>query len=167
MNLLFRGVWSSVMATSSMTMAMFEAHKHLPEDEKSPLPPAVLTQDVQEKTSLDFNTSPELQEELTMISHYGYGALGGIVYAALAAKSKTHPVIKGSLFGLSVWAGSYFGLIPGLNLTPSAAQMTKKRNLMMALAHIAWGASLGFAEQELRQKGQKLLDGKSGQQKFL
>jgi uncharacterized membrane protein YagU involved in acid resistance len=143
-------------------MAMFKTHKELPPDEQAALPPALLTRDVQNKTGLMTDTSSEIQQELTMLSHYGYGALGGIIYAALASKSSAHPIIKGSAFGLGVWGASYYGLIPGLDLNPSGKTLSNKRNLMMIAAHIAWGASLGFAEHELRTLGNTLLNGKNG-----
>ncbi|KYG63792.1 hypothetical protein AZI86_13290 [Bdellovibrio bacteriovorus] len=166
MNLLLRGAWASVMATSSMTMAMFKMHQGLDSEEQSPLPPALLTDDIQRKIGLAPNAAAEIKEELTMFSHYGYGALGGMTYSALTQKSEMHPLLKGSLFGLGVWGVSYFGLIPGLNLNPSGTKMTPSRNAMMLLAHLAWGASLGFAENELKKRGKTLLDGKSNPHKL-
>jgi uncharacterized membrane protein YagU involved in acid resistance len=148
------------MATSSMKMAMSQIHRSLPRRQQTPLPPAILTRDIQKKTPLPDNLSSEMQQELTMISHFGYGALGGIVFAALSPKISKSPLLKGTLFGLGVWAGSYYGLTPSLGLAPQAKHMTKSRNAMMILAHIVWGASLAYSEEELRTKGQALLDGR-------
>ncbi|WP_413585093.1 DUF6789 family protein [Bdellovibrio sp. HCB274] len=161
MNLFLRGAWASVMATGSMTMMMFKSHKELPSSEKSPLPPAILTDDIQKKTGLFPNANSEIKEQATMLSHFGYGALGGITYAALSEKlPNTSPLLKGTLFGLGVWAASYYGVIPALNLTPKGREMTPNRKLMMAAAHVVWGASLGFAENELRKHDQELLNGR-------
>lgn len=168
MNSILRGAWSGVMATSTMTMAMFKSHKELPREEQSPLPPAILTDDIQEKTGILPNANSEIKEQATLFSHFGYGALGGIAYALLAKRLPTEsPLLKGTLFGLAVWAGSYYGLIPSLKLKPTAPEMTPKRNLMMIAAHIVWGASLAFAEQEMRERGQTLLDGKKNPQRLL
>jgi uncharacterized membrane protein YagU involved in acid resistance len=162
MNALFRGFWASTMATSSMTLALFEAFKKLPIEEKQPLPPAQLTESLVRKAGFTKNWSSEMQAEATMLSHYGYGAAAGIAYALLADKVPGNSLIKGGLFGLGVWAASYYGIIPSLKLSPSAEEMGKERNAMMALTHVVWGASLGFAEHSLRKKGFKMLDGQRG-----
>jgi uncharacterized membrane protein YagU involved in acid resistance len=159
MNSIFRGFWASTMATSSMTLALFESFKKLPDSEKQPLPPAQLTENVVRKTGFTKNWSSEMQAEATMISHYGYGAAAGIAYALLADKVPGNSLIKGGLFGLGVWAASYYGIIPSLKLSPSGDDMSKERNTMMALTHVVWGASLGFAENSLRKKGFSMLDG--------
>lgn len=166
MNSFLRGAWSGIIATSTMTMAMFKTHKELPRSEQGPLPPAVLTDDVQRKTGILPNASSRVKEQATLFSHFGYGALGGIAYALIASRLPSHsPLLKGTAFGLAVWAGSYFGLIPTLDLKPSAPQMTAKRNLMMVAAHIVWGTSLAFTEQELRQRSAALLDAQSSPRK--
>jgi len=168
MNLLLRGAWASVMATSSMTMAMFKTHKELPEKEKSPLPPAILTDQIQRKTGLFPNVSSEVKEQATLFSHFGYGALGGVAYAAISERApETSPILKGALFGLGVWAASYYGLIPALDLKPKGEEMTAKRNLMMIASHVVWGVALGFTEQELRNRDRQLLDGRSRRDRLL
>lgn len=167
MNVFFRGAWASIMATSSMTMTMFQIHKLLPQSQRSPLPPSILTEEVLEKINLDQNYSSELQEELTMFSHFGYGVLGGVTYAALCSESKMNPLAKGTIFGLAVFAGSYYGLIPGLNLRPTGKQMTAERNAMMLGAHVIWGGALGYAEKELRRRGEALLDGRKNRERLL
>lgn len=165
MNSILRGAWSGVMATSSMTMALFKSHKELPAEEKSPLPPAILTDDIQRKLDIFPNASSDIKEQATLFSHFGYGVLGGIAYALIAEKLPTNSAMaKGTLFGLSVWAASYYGLIPSLNLHPKGTQMTDKRNLMMIGAHVVWGASLAFTEKELRERSARLLDGKKNRQ---
>lgn len=160
MNTIFRGAWSSIMATSTMTMVMFEAHKLLPKAQKKPLPPAILTNDVLKEMNLQPNVSSEVQDELTMLSHYGYGMAGGVLYAALASHSSLSPLKKGLLFGLGVYAGSYYGLIPGLHLRPKGKEMSRERQWMMIAAHVVWGTSLAFAEKELKRKSHTLLDGR-------
>lgn len=165
MNSILRGAWSGVMATSSMTMALFKGHKELPRREQSPLPPAILTDDIQRRLGVFPNARSEIKEQATLFSHFGYGALGGVAYALLADKVPVKsPVVKGTLFGLSVWAISYYGLIPALNLRPKGEHMTSKRNLMMIAAHVVWGTSLAYAEKELHERDAKLLDGKRNRQ---
>lgn len=167
MNSLMRGAWSGVMATSSMTVALFKTHKELPAKEKSPLPPAILTDTIQRKLGVFPNVRSEAKEQATLFSHFGYGALGGIAYALIADKVPIKsPMAKGTLFGLSVWAASYYGLIPALKLRPKGEHMSTKRNLMMIAAHVIWGASLAYSEKELRERSAPLLDGKRNRELF-
>ena len=157
MNALFRGVWSSSMATSSMTLAMFQFFTKLPSVRKNTLPPAELTQSIEKKAGgLDRVISDEAHQELSLISHYGYGAACGALYALAADKLPGSTLTKGALFGLTVWGASYFGLIPGLKLSPSAKQQNFQQNLMMASSHVVWGVVLAYAEEKLRHRASSL-----------
>jgi uncharacterized membrane protein YagU involved in acid resistance len=160
MNLIFRGFWSSIMATSSMTMSLLQMHKYLPGRDQKPLPPAQLTESMKQKSGLGGALSSELQQEATMFSHYGYGAACGTLYAAVAPHLPGSALKKGVAFGASVWAASYYGLIPGINAHPTGHRMSLQRNSMMFLAHLVWGTSLSFAEEQLRRKGPETLDGR-------
>ncbi|WII70842.1 DUF1440 domain-containing protein [Bdellovibrio sp. 22V] len=157
MNFLFRGIWASVLATSSMTLALFNRFTKLPASQQKPLPPAQLTQNIAKKTGLAEKMGPQMQEQATMFSHYGYGLACGVLYSYLATKVPGPAMVKGGLFGLGVWATSYYGLIPGMNLKPSAKDMARERNIMMAASHVVWGAALGYSEEALRRKGKEML----------
>jgi hypothetical protein len=52
-------------------------------------------------------------------------------------------VVSGIGWGLFVWAGSYLGLLPALDLHEPATQHPAERNILMIVAHIIWGATLG------------------------
>jgi uncharacterized membrane protein YagU involved in acid resistance len=164
MNFLFRGFWSSIMATSSMTMSLFHLQHFLPSSEQKPLPPAQLTESMKRKAGLMIPQSTEFQQEATLFSHYGYGALCGTAYAVAAPFIPGSTLKKGAIFGASVWAASYFGLIPGIEANPRGKNMSLSRNSMMFLAHIVWGTSLSYAEEQLRTKGPQLLDGRRSMQ---
>ncbi len=159
-NFLLRGLWASVMATSSMTLAMFQRFMRLPAKEQKALPPAQLTEELSRKTGISDNMTRETQSQATLISHYGYGATCGVLYAMLASHIPGPALLKGSLLGIGVWAASYYGLIPGLGLKPSADRLSKERNAMMFAAHIVWGASLGYSEELLRKRGLQMLSAK-------
>jgi uncharacterized membrane protein YagU involved in acid resistance len=159
MNTLQRGIWSGFLATGPMTLMMFELQKNLPPKEKSPLPPASLTNHFLQFLKLDNKVTSHQRAHLTMLSHFSYGAASGALYALLTNKWKAKPWVKGSGFGLGVWALSYLAWIPSLHLRPSAFRMPMKRNLLMIASHLVWGACLGFAENELRRSGLEMLDG--------
>lgn len=159
MDTLSRGIWASVMATTSMTMSLFKLFQQLPLQQRSPLPPAVLAKEIGHKLSLSKNLNLDEQSQFTMFSHYGYGAMAGVLYTLLTKKIPGNPILKGSVFGLGVWAVSYFVIIPALGLKSSGAKMSRERNLMMLTAHLIWGASLGYSEHALREKGKNMLAG--------
>ncbi|QLY25305.1 DUF1440 domain-containing protein [Bdellovibrio sp. KM01] len=158
MNVLFRGFWASTMATSAMTFTLFESFKRLALRERKPLPPAQITRSLTDKLHLTHKTNSEMQQEATMINHFGYGAVCGIAYALLASKVPGNAALKGGLFGLGVWAASYYGLIPALKLQPQGRHMSPQRKLMMIGTHVVWGVSLAIAEDTLKRKGTQMLD---------
>ena len=56
----------------------------------------------------------------------------------------------GAGFGLLVWTVSYLGLMPALDLHPPATRDTARRNLLMIVAHLVWGATAGVVVDALR-----------------
>ena len=151
MNVIQRGFWAGVMATGPMTMSLFKFFQNLPSAEKSPLPPATLTQQITKPLKLNSVLPRKFQPDLTMTSHYGYGVVFGILYASTQKYFRASPVVKGSLFGLGLWGASYLGWIPAMGLRASAYNMPRKRNVMMIVSHLVWGASLGLAEEKMRE----------------
>jgi uncharacterized membrane protein YagU involved in acid resistance len=161
MNFISRGFWSGLMATSMMTISLFDLHRILPRSEKEPLPPAQLTKHMFRKVATPTEWPSNIQQNASLISHFGYGIACGAVYAALAPHLRASPFKKGILFGTSVWAASYYGILPALGLRPTGPQMSASRNSMMFLTHVIWGLSLAHVENELQQKSRALLDGRS------
>lgn len=157
MNTLTRGIWAGILATAPMTLTMFKFHQALPEEERSPLAPAILTSQIFEAVlpRSRLNTS----KDLSMLSHFAFGASCAILYCAASPHLKMNPWVKGSLFGLGVWSANYLGLIPAFNLRPSAKNTPGRRNFMMIASHVVWGATLGYSESELRRRGDELLNG--------
>lgn len=159
MHALTNGIWAGLLATGPMTLAMFRLHRSLPADEQSPLPPATITTDVMKPAISPRAVSPEARVNLTMANHFAYGAACGALYAFGPSRMKRSPIATGALFGLGVWAGSYLGWLPAVGMRSNAFRMPAKRNALMILSHLVWGASLGFAENELRRRGSRILDG--------
>ena len=152
----FSGIWAGLIATGPMTLAFFNFFKMLPARDRKPLPPAELTQNFEEQLNMK-PAKDETHANLTMLSHFGYGAISGLLYALTLEKLKAPKFLKGSLFGLGVWAASYKGWIPAVGFHPQSKEMSFPRNSMMVVSHLIWGACLSYATQELSRSGNKML----------
>lgn len=137
------GLLAGAVATGPMTVAMIFLHRRLPRRERYPLPP----RGVVEKMTQAFGARQELDEStksaLTMVAHFGYGSAMGLLYAFLTGEVRAAAVLKGILFGLLVWAGSYLGLLPVVGILKPATERPARRNLLLIGVHIVWGAMLG------------------------
>lgn len=155
MNRVQNGIWSGILATGLMTVAMMRIRRRFPASEKEALPPAKLTRDIAEKTGVAPALSRARRRDATFVAHYGYGAFCGALYALFAGKTK-HPVARGMAYGMGVWSISYLAGLPALRLRPSAYAQSWRENAMMIAAHLVWGSTLGFAEREFRREGDML-----------
>jgi uncharacterized membrane protein YagU involved in acid resistance len=88
---------------------------------------------------------------LTIFSHFGYGALFGALYALSEQRLPMHSSLKGAFAGLALWAGSYLGWLPAMGILQSATRHPWCRNLLMILAHVVWGLTLGVMTQRLTE----------------
>ena len=150
---LLKGALSGAIATVPMTVAMVAMHRALPPSEKYPLPPSLITENLEQKAGVVDQVDRKEHRALTMVSHFGYGALcGGLFALALHTRAPrtSTSVGAGVLFGLGVWGTSYLGLLPALRLLGSAKNIPPRRNALMIAAHVVWGAALGLALKALR-----------------
>ena len=143
MNRTFTGMLSGFAATAPMTAAMFALHKLLPWFERYALPPRTVTLNLADTADERMAMSKPQRDIATTAAHFGYGAAAGGLYAAIEQRLPGPPVAKGIGWGLIVWAGSYLVLLPALRLHRPATREPAGRNVMMILAHVVWGASLG------------------------
>jgi uncharacterized membrane protein YagU involved in acid resistance len=137
------GLLAGFTATIPMTLAMTALHRRLPPQERYPLPPEEITAKLAEEASQEEHIGRPEHHAATLITHFGYGAMMGGVYAPLAEKIPGPPVIGGMGYGLAVWAGSYLGLLPALGILKPATEHPLRRNALMIAAHLVWGAALG------------------------
>lgn len=150
-----RTIWGSVLATSSMTLFMMWNHRRLPEKERSPLPPATITDDL-----LPTPTTSEASQNTSLASHFAYGVVLASAFTYFAHKSRgPYSLSRGAAYGSAVWAANYLGLLPALGVRSQALAMPARRNGMMLVAHLVWGITLAFAEEVLRREGDTIFDG--------
>jgi hypothetical protein len=78
------------------------------------------------------------------ISHLGFGAAGGLLYALVRRLVPGVPGgVLGVAFGLAVWAVSYRGWIPALGILPQPESDERGRPAVMVAAHVVYGLVLG------------------------
>jgi putative membrane protein len=132
-----------------MTGVMVTGWQFLPATEKYPLPPLQITGQIAGRVGVEDQLSEGQLVTATLLSHFGYGALFGSVYAALEQKIPLLPSVKGILTGLAVWVGSYLGWLPAAGILPPATRHPWRRNLLMIAAHFVWGLTMGALFKKL------------------
>src|SRR5690606_35446159 len=113
-------------------------HEHLPVDEQYPLPPREIvdrTIDVEQEGAA---------RTATMLSHFGFGAVAGLLYALPLVNR-----VGGPSYGLGVWAASYLGWLPAFRILAPATDHPAQRNLLMLAAHVVCGLALAKCVEQL------------------
>ena len=144
MKRLLQGAAAGAAATVPMTMVMEKLHEALPGEPARPLPPREITESIAAKAGLDDEIPETQMEDLTLAAHFGYGAACGALLGLVAPKHPAGAIAIGMLFGLGVWAGSYKGWLPALNVRHDAKHDPPARTGLMVTAHLVWGAAAGM-----------------------
>jgi uncharacterized membrane protein YagU involved in acid resistance len=55
---------------------------------------------------------------------------------------------------VALWVGSYLGWLPAMDILPPATQQPWRRNLVMIIAHMIWGVTLGETLRKLTAEDQ-------------
>jgi putative membrane protein len=138
------GAVAGFTATIPMTVVMLTLHRRgLPERQRYSLPPRRITMRAAGKARVRHWMDESDRTAATYAAHFGYGTATGAVYGALAPAVPGNALVKGTSYGLIVWALSYLGLLPLLDLHRPATREPAERNALMILAHVVWGAALG------------------------
>jgi len=106
------GALAGLVATGPMTGAMRRMQRHLPPEERYPLPPVEIVDSILAHSGLKTKITPRWEEVLIVLGHYGYGAISGAAYAALTPRKAHWPIARGAGFGLLLWVTSYLGWLP-------------------------------------------------------
>ena len=86
------------------------------------------------------------QNALAVAGHFGFGASMGMAFGLLHRRlgRRVPAVVGGGLFGVAVWAGAYRGVVPALGIMPHPETDRPGRPTSMVLAHVVWGATMGW-----------------------
>lgn len=131
-----------------MTIAMVWMHRRLPRYERYPLPPSLITQNLEEAADVD-PVPPRPHLALTLVNHFGYGAAVGALYGPTAGRFRAPAAVKGVGWGLVVWTFSYLVMLPAVGLLSPATRHPARRNGLMILAHVVWGGVTGWLADRL------------------
>jgi uncharacterized membrane protein YagU involved in acid resistance len=148
---LVEGAAAGLIATAPMSVFMLIGWTLLPQREKYPLPPRLITEEITERIGIDDRLSENQLVGFTIFSHFGYGALFGLLYALFEERMSMHFSLKGVVAGLALWIGSYLGWLPALGILRPAAQHPWRRNLLMIVAHVVWGVTLSVLTRKLSE----------------
>ena len=106
-------------------------------------PPSRITERTLKKVGVR-HPSDGLLRALTVAGHFAYGAGAGGLFSLLRKRlASPSSLVDGMVYGALVWAGSYFGWVPALELNPPAHRDRPDRQRTMLLAHLVYGAILG------------------------
>jgi uncharacterized membrane protein YagU involved in acid resistance len=130
---------AGAVATAPMTAAMEAMHRQLPPQEQYPLPPREIIDQMTPEA-----VEPVDHKSLAIAGHFAYGAAAGSLFALAEDHLPGHPAIKGALYGLGVWTGSYLGWLPAVGILKPATEHPGNRNALMIAAHLVWGSALGL-----------------------
>jgi uncharacterized membrane protein YagU involved in acid resistance len=139
------GALAGIAGTIAMTAAMRAMHRRLPAGQRYPLPPREIIEGSLPEP-VKHGIGEHGRQTATLAAHFGYGAATGAVYALAVPKNG---VACGALYGVTIWAASYFLEMPGLRVLEPAHRHPLERNLLMIGAHLVWGGALALAVREL------------------
>jgi uncharacterized membrane protein YagU involved in acid resistance len=149
---LLRGAVAGFVATAPMSASMLIGWRLLPKSEKYHLPPRQITEEITERVGIEDHLKEPGLVGLTVFSHFGYGALFGGIYALFEHRIPLHSSLKGALTGVALWTASYLGWLPAMGILSPATRHPWRRNLLMIIAHVVWGVTLGQVTRKLDRR---------------
>lgn len=145
------GAAAGFIATGIKTAFVVSSFRLLPCRDRYALPPGEIVAELERKAGV--RPGEDLHQIAALAAHFAYGTTAGSIYGLLRRRGSCPPVAAGTAFGACVWAGSYLGLLPALRILKPVTHHPARRNVLMFAAHLVWGASLGWVENELSARG--------------
>jgi len=109
------------------------------------LPPKQVTKRISRRAGVPWVTKPGRRwDSATWLAHLGYGAAAASLYPVVTRPLPVPNIVRGMLFAIAVWAGSYLGWLPATNIMKPATRESARRNIVMIVSHLVWGALIGL-----------------------
>lgn len=141
-----RGAVAGVLGTIAMTVPILTGQRL---GLVTTPPPVEITANVSHRTSLLPDPSSPAFPLLWSSAHLAYGAGAGMVFTVIRDGLPARTSLAGLIFGFSVWAVSYLGLVPALGLYPGPTEDARSREIVMIIAHGVFGVGVANAVQHL------------------
>lgn len=138
------GAVAGFLATVPMTVVMLVGQQLLPRREQYALPPERITAEVMERVDSGASHDQSRRWSLSLLTHFGFGSVAGAGLGAISSQTGTSPSVIGIPYALGVWVVSYLGWLPAAKILPPATEHPARRNILMLLAHVIWGATAGM-----------------------
>lgn len=149
MNRVIAGGVAGLVATAPMTVVMLALHRLLPVREQYPLPPEQITAELMGRTNEGDPSEREQRWPLSLLTHFGFGTVAGSGLGVLVGTTRRSPRAIAVPYSLAVWVISYLGWLPATKILPPATQHPARRNILMLVAHVVWGATAGVVVDRL------------------
>ena len=146
---LIAGLTAGFLGTAAMTVAMVAMHRRLPSGQRGPLPPYHISMAAAQRVGVKRRMTQDARFATTMILHFGYGSVVGALYIPFTRLVPCPRPVKGMVYGMLVWAGSYLGCLPMTGLMSPATRLPGARNRLMIAAHLVWGQVIALTSQAL------------------
>lgn len=137
-----RGAIGGLVGTGTMTLAMGAAQKL---GFMGRMPPAKIVDAALQATPLDQEELSTGRKLLTGLAHVGFGVATGALFGLVYRSTRKLPLptlAQGALFATAVWAVSYKGWIPALDIMPPPEKDRPGRPTSMLISHWIYGAVL-------------------------
>ncbi|RYZ50589.1 MAG: DUF1440 domain-containing protein [Proteobacteria bacterium] len=145
------GFCAGLIATVPMTAAMASIRKGVA-GKDAPLPMEEVGDGVAAKLEIKDKMTQDDQDTFNWISHFGFGAVTGGIYGLIAGDPTKHSVAKGIGFGMAVWATSYVGVLPALDIMREPEDEPDHKIASEVVSHVVWGAALGLLTKALKSR---------------
>ena len=152
MNNAVMGAAVGTVDTVPMRVLWEVMHRRLPGEPPRPLPPREVAEALAVKAGVSRQMSEAQMEWLALATHFGYGALTGAIFGAIAPARRSAAIPAGMVFGLGVWASSYLGWMPATGVRHSPKYDLPTRTRLIIASHIVWGAAAGVLMSLARRR---------------
>ena len=138
----FRGAAADTADTVPTSILMLAAQKAALMEKQLPekITEAALDEAVQEP--VEEAVDEPVENILSVVNHLAFGAAAGATFGIIR-RDELPDIGQGIAFGIAVWAVSYQGWIPALNILPPPQRDRRGRPTSMVAAHVVFGAVLG------------------------
>ena len=81
---------------------------------------------------------PESRVRMGELTHFGFGAFWGMVFAVFFGKKPIRPIVNGTVTGLVLWLGAFGGYMPKLGISKSIKEMGNYERGRTLVSHLTF-----------------------------